>query len=84
MGSTADGASGSSPYETQVHLFHDQTEDRDGQPGVQREGWPAPKDREVKPRYEVVQEQAADNPKTQSRKKRETKKKTTASGQRKG
>jgi len=32
------------PFETQVQLFHDQTEDRDGFPGVQREGWPAPKD----------------------------------------
>ena len=44
------------PYETQVHLFHDQTEDRDGQPGAQREGWPSPKDQDVKPRYKVVGE----------------------------
>lgn len=29
------------PFETQIHLFHNQTEDRDGKPGVQREGWPA-------------------------------------------
>ncbi len=42
------------PYETQIHLFHDQTEDRDGQPGQQREGWPAPKDGKVKPRYKTV------------------------------
>ncbi len=28
------------PYETQVHLFHDQTEDVDGVRGKQREGWP--------------------------------------------
>lgn len=41
------------PYETKVHLFHDQTEDRDGKPGEQREGWPAPKEREVKPRWQV-------------------------------
>jgi len=43
------------PFETQVHLFHDQTEDRDGQPGVQREGWPAPQDPkvQVKPRYKA-------------------------------
>lgn len=37
------------PYETQVQLFHDQTEDRDGMPGDQREGWPRPKDRDVGP-----------------------------------
>ncbi len=30
------------PYETQVHLFHDQTEETDGERGKQREGWPAP------------------------------------------
>ncbi|MEM9734495.1 MAG: mechanosensitive ion channel family protein [Pseudomonadota bacterium] len=29
------------PYETQVHLFHDQTEDVDGDRTQQREGWPA-------------------------------------------
>ncbi len=28
------------PYETHVHLFHDQTEDIDGVRGEQREGWP--------------------------------------------
>ena len=32
------------PYETQVHLFHDQTEETDGARGKQREGWPAPKE----------------------------------------
>lgn len=30
------------PFETQVHLFHDQTDESDGERGVQREGWPAP------------------------------------------
>ena len=30
------------PYETQVVLFHDQTDERDGRPGTQFEGWPAP------------------------------------------
>lgn len=30
------------PYETQVHLFHDQTEETDGDRDAQREGWPAP------------------------------------------
>ena len=29
------------PYETQVHLLHDQTEETDGRRGEQREGWPA-------------------------------------------
>ncbi len=29
------------PYPTQVHLFHDQTEDWDGDRKRQREGWPA-------------------------------------------
>lgn len=28
------------PYETKVHLFHDQTEAGDGNRGAQREGWP--------------------------------------------
>ncbi|WP_406827889.1 mechanosensitive ion channel family protein [Microbulbifer sp. ARAS458-1] len=31
------------PFETQVHLFHDQTDESDGQRGRQREGWPAVK-----------------------------------------
>ncbi|WP_138933146.1 mechanosensitive ion channel family protein [Roseovarius arcticus] len=29
------------PYPTQVHLFHDQTEEHDGNRSMQREGWPA-------------------------------------------
>ena len=29
------------PYPTQVHLFHDQTEETDGNRRAQREGWPA-------------------------------------------
>ncbi len=33
------------PYPTQVHLFHDQTEETDGIRGQQREGWPAGKGR---------------------------------------
>jgi small-conductance mechanosensitive channel len=31
------------PYPTQVHLFHDQTEEVDGNRAKQREGWPAGK-----------------------------------------
>ena len=30
------------PYETNVVLFHDQTDERDGIPGKQFEGWPSP------------------------------------------
>lgn len=29
------------PFETQVHLLHDQTDEADGRRGEQREGWPA-------------------------------------------
>jgi len=50
---TLDKAKIDMPFETQIHLFHDQTEDRDGQPGQQREGWPMPADNniQVRPRY---------------------------------
>ena len=42
------------PFETQVHLFHDQTDADDGRRGVQREGWPRRKDRESPPpRWEM-------------------------------
>lgn len=49
------------PFDTEVQLFHDQTEDRDGLPGTQREGWPAPKDQEVKPRWQKKQEMIEQN-----------------------
>ena len=40
------------PYETQVHLFHDQTEETDGDRNTQREGWPAPTEGEApKPKW---------------------------------
>jgi small-conductance mechanosensitive channel len=43
------------PYQTQVHLFHDQTEETDGDRAAQREGWPAPRgDATPKPRYKVT------------------------------
>lgn len=32
------------PYDTKVHLFHDQTEETDGDRNAQREGWPTPKE----------------------------------------
>ncbi|MEL6752028.1 MAG: mechanosensitive ion channel family protein [Pseudomonadota bacterium] len=42
------------PYETQVHLIHDQTEASDGKRSKQREGWPAAKE-DSEPRYEVIE-----------------------------
>ncbi len=41
------------PYETYIQLMHDQTEDRDGQPGLQREGWPEPKEGSVEPAWKI-------------------------------
>lgn len=38
------------PYPTQVHLFHDQTEETDGDRTKQREGWPAGKGEVPAPR----------------------------------
>ncbi|MGJ8643701.1 MAG: mechanosensitive ion channel family protein [Luteolibacter sp.] len=45
------------PYETQVHLFHDQTEASDGVRGEQREGWPAPDEGKTKPRWKAQAEE---------------------------
>ncbi len=43
------------PYDTQIHLFHDQTEDTDGDREAQREGWPAPhQGQKPQPRYKVL------------------------------
>lgn len=39
------------PFETQVQLLHDQTDELDGDRGKQREGWPAPKSGRVRPRW---------------------------------
>ena len=45
------------PYETNVMLFHDQTEATDGDRNAQREGWPAPKDGEApEPRWKRQEE----------------------------
>jgi len=41
------------PFPTQVQLWHDQTEERDGVPGKQREGWPAPPEGAVRSRFEA-------------------------------
>lgn len=44
------------PYETNVHLWHDQTEATDGDRANQREGWPvAKKGDNPKPRYKVLE-----------------------------
>ncbi len=44
------------PYETQVHLFHDQTEENEGDRSQQREGWPVPKKGATKPRWKAQTE----------------------------
>lgn len=50
-----DAAAIDMPYDTKVHLFHDQTEETDGDRAGQREGWPSPKDSQApKPRYQVM------------------------------
>lgn len=52
------------PYDTKVHLFHDQTEETDGDRAGQREGWPAPKDSDApKPRYQVMGQGGTSDPK---------------------
>jgi len=50
-----DEASIDMPYDTYVHLHHDQTEENDGDRSAQREGWPVPKNgRAPKARYKNV------------------------------
>ncbi|MEO7854196.1 MAG: mechanosensitive ion channel family protein [Rubrivivax sp.] len=46
------------PYDTQVQLFHDQTEDHDGVRGEQREGWPSGGKKPPKTRWQARAEQA--------------------------
>jgi len=46
------------PYPTQVHLFHDQTEETDGDRSKQREGWPAGKGPVPKSRADCTREDA--------------------------
>ena len=48
------------PYPTQVHLFHDQTEETDGNRKLQREGWPAGKGDVPKSRQERGAESKGD------------------------
>ena len=50
-----DKASIDMPYDTYVHLHHDQTDENDGDRSGQREGWPVPKNGKApKPRYKVT------------------------------
>ena len=52
-----DAASIDMPYDTKVHLFHDQTEETDGDRTGQREGWPVPKGGKApKARYKAQEE----------------------------
>ncbi|MGI8431669.1 MAG: mechanosensitive ion channel family protein [Chthoniobacterales bacterium] len=44
------------PYDTQVQLFHDQTEAGEGDRSQQREGWPAAKEGATKPRWQAEAE----------------------------
>ena len=45
------------PYNTEVHLFHDQTEATEGIRSQQREGWPAPKEGKTQPRWKAQMEE---------------------------
>jgi len=45
------------PYDTKVHLLHDQTEASDGERSAQREGWPSNKEgQDPKPRWKELKE----------------------------
>ncbi|MBY6189737.1 mechanosensitive ion channel family protein [Microbulbifer agarilyticus] len=51
------------PFETQVHLFHDQTDETDetdGERGVQREGWPKGKQASPRARWKAKVETKGD------------------------
>jgi small conductance mechanosensitive channel len=50
------------PYPTQQILFHDQTEEGDGDRSKQREGWPARNGRGTKPRALALAERETKNP----------------------
>ena len=41
------------PFETQVQLLHDQTDEFDGDRSAQREGWPASHDKKNRPRWKA-------------------------------
>ncbi len=50
------------PYDTQVQLFHDQTEAGEGDRSQQREGWPAPQEGATQPRWRAEGEEQAKRP----------------------
>lgn len=52
---TLDNAGVDMPYETVVNLFHDQTEEFDGIPSKQREGWTACPDEKTRARWQVTE-----------------------------
>ncbi len=58
MKKALDAAEIDMPYETRVHLFHDQTEASDGIRGQQREGWPTSGGEATKPRWKERDERA--------------------------
>lgn len=50
------------PYDTKVHLWHDQSEETDGDRSNQREGWPAPKEGDAPlPRWKARLEKEQEN-----------------------
>lgn len=50
------------PYDTKVHLWHDQSEETDGDRSNQREGWPAPKEGNTpRPRWKARLEKEQEN-----------------------
>ena len=48
------------PYPTQIHLFHDQTEEVDGDRSRQREGWPAGRGDVPRPRRQAMAQKAGE------------------------
>jgi len=64
------------PYDTKVHLLHDQTEESDGDRTAQREGWPSTKEgNDPAPRWKKMQ--TSSNDKQQGNSKNGQKEKTT-------
>lgn len=45
------------PYNTEVHLFHDQTESTEGNRAEQREGWPVRDGKPTQPRWQAQMEE---------------------------
>ena len=60
------GAGIDMPYPTQVHLWHDQTEDTDGDRKRQREGWPAGRGDVPRSRFDAAKEASRENQSSRS------------------